>query len=40
MNAGDHGIAIRSKAIGMLVTGVPQKEVALRLGAGLRFIKR
>ena len=40
MNVGDHGIAVRSKAIGMLEAGVPQKDVALMLGAGLRFIKR
>ncbi|KAI6653993.1 Transposable element tcb1 transposase [Oopsacas minuta] len=40
MNVGDHGIAIRSKAIGMLEAGISQKDVALRLGAGLRSIKR
>ena len=40
MNVGDHGIAVRSKAIGMLEAGVTQKDVALRLGAGLRSIKR
>ena len=40
MNVGDHGIAVRSKAIGMLEAGVSQKDVALRLGAGLRSIKR
>ncbi|KAI6654493.1 hypothetical protein LOD99_889 [Oopsacas minuta] len=30
MNVGDHGIAVRSKAIGMLEAGVSQKDDALR----------
>ncbi|KAI6653154.1 Transposable element Tcb1 transposase [Oopsacas minuta] len=40
MNVRDHGIAVRSKAIGMLEAGVSLKDVALRLGVGLRSIKR
>ena len=38
MNFGDHGIAVRSKAIGML--GVQQRDVDLRLSVGLSSIKR
>ena len=40
MNVGDHGIAVRSKAIGLLEAGVQQRDVALRLSVGLRSIKR
>ena len=40
MNVGDHRIAVRSKAIGLLEAGVQQRDVALRLSVGLRSIKR
>ena len=39
-NVGDAGITVRSRTIVMLEAGVPQKDVALRLGAGLRSVKR
>ena len=40
MNVGDHGIAVRSRAIGMLKAGLTQKKVALDLGVGLRSVRR
>ena len=40
MNVGDHGIAVRSEAIGLLEAGVQQRDVALWLSLGLRCIKR
>ena len=39
MNVGDHGIELRSKAIGMLEGGIKQKETARRLKVGERSIR-
>ncbi|KAI6651151.1 hypothetical protein LOD99_5502 [Oopsacas minuta] len=40
MNVGDHGVEVRSKAIGMLEGGITQKEVARRLNVGVRSVRR
>ncbi|KAI6650121.1 hypothetical protein LOD99_6203 [Oopsacas minuta] len=40
MNVGDHGVELRSKAIGMLEGGITQKEVAIRLNVGVRTVRR
>ena len=36
MNVRDHGVSLRSEAIGMTKCGVSQKEVAQRLNVGER----
>ena len=40
MNVSDYGLAMRSKAIGMIESGVPKKEVAKRLNVGYRSVRR
>ncbi|KAI6648720.1 Arylsulfatase B-like [Oopsacas minuta] len=40
MNVGDHGVELRSKAIGMLEGDITQKEVATRLSVGVRSVRR
>ena len=40
MNVGDHGIELRSKAIGMVEGGLTQKQTADRLGIGERSVRR
>ena len=35
MNVSDYGLAMRSKAIGMIESGVPKKEVAKRLNVDI-----
>ncbi|KAI6647013.1 hypothetical protein LOD99_9012 [Oopsacas minuta] len=40
MNVKDHGLEIRNQAIGMLNTGMTQKDVAIKLQVSLRSIKR
>ena len=40
MNVSDYGLAMRSKAIGMVEAGIPKKEVAKRLGVGYRSVRR
>ncbi|KAI6652369.1 hypothetical protein LOD99_7383 [Oopsacas minuta] len=40
MNVGDHGVELRSKAIGMLEGSITQKEVATRLSVGVRSVRR
>ena len=40
MNVSDYGLAMRSKAIGMLEAGIPKKKVAKRLGVGYRSVRR
>ncbi|KAI6652929.1 hypothetical protein LOD99_4006 [Oopsacas minuta] len=40
MNVGDHGVELRSKAIGMLEGGITQKEVATRLNVGVISVRR
>ena len=40
MNVPDHGISVRSRAIGMIEGGLPQKKVALRLEVEERSVRR
>ena len=40
MNARYHCLEIRSQAIGMIITGMTQKDVATKLGVSLRSIER
>ena len=40
MNVRDQRLEIRSQAIGMIITGMIQKDVATKLGVSLRSIKR
>ena len=40
MNVRDHGVSLRSEAIGMIKCGVSQKEVAQRLNVGERSVRR
>ena len=40
MNVRDHGLEIRNQAIGMLSTGMTQKDVATKLQVSLRSIER
>ena len=40
MNVSDYGLAMRSKAIGMIESGLPKKEVAKRLNVGYRSVRR
>ena len=40
MDVRDHGVLIRSRAIGMLEGGTMQKEVAQCLGVSVPYVKR
>ena len=40
MNVRDHGLELRTQAIGMLNAGMTQKDVALKLRVSLRSIER